>query len=552
MPLRFAQAATEAYRFPLTIRHLLDSALTTAGDRRIVYRDQGSWTYREFAGRVGRLASLLTEAGAEQGMTVAVMDWDSHRYLEAYFAVPMMGAVLQTVNVRLPPPQVAYTLAHAKAEILLVHHDFFPLVDAILPSLPGIKAVIAIMDGTQGALPPYARGEYEALSAAASPDYPFEDFDENALATTFYTTGTTGNPKGVCFTHRQLVLHTLACNAPFGTIEGTGFGYGDVYMPLTPMFHVHAWGVPYVATMLGMTQVYPGRYEPEMLCRLRAEHKVTYSHCVPTILRMVLDAADQNGVDVSGWTLTIGGSALSTQLCEEGRRRGMNLIAGYGMSETAPLISVARIRPGTEGDEAAEVEALTATVPAPLVSARIVDENMRELPHDGQARGELVLRAPWLTPCYTGDTQASEALWRGGWMHTQDIATIEPDGYIRIRDRLKDVIKTGGEWIDSIQLEQLVAGAEGVAEAAVVAVPDAKWGERPLAVVVPKPGVVPTLEALLAPVEAAIATHAITRYARFDRMEIIDALPRTSVGKIDKKLLRARFAEAPHEVAAEV
>jgi fatty-acyl-CoA synthase len=551
MPLRFTEPATEAYRFPLTIRHLLDSALTTAGDRRIVYRDQGSWTYQEFAGRVGRLASLLKEIGAEQGMTVAVMDWDSHRYLEAYFAVPMMGAVLQTVNVRLPPPQVAYTLGHARAEILLVHHDFFPLVDAILPSLPGIKAVIAIMDGTEGDLPPYAKGEYEALSAAASPDYPFEDFDEDAVATTFYTTGTTGNPKGVCFTHRQLVLHTLVCNAPFGTMEGTGFGYADVYMPLTPMFHVHAWGVPYVATMLGMTQIYPGRYEPEMLCRLLTRHKVTYSHCVPTILRMVLDAADKTGADVSGWTLTIGGSALSAQLCEEGRRRGMRLVAGYGMSETAPLVSVARIRPGTQGDAAAEIEALTATVPAPMVSARIVDEAMNDLPHDGHARGELVLRAPWLTPCYTGDAQASETLWRGGWMHTQDIATIDPDGYIRIRDRLKDVIKTGGEWIDSIQLEELVASAEGVAEAAVVAVPDAKWGERPLAVVVPRPGAAPTLETVLAPVEAAIATDAITRYARFDRMEIVDALPRTSVGKIDKKLLRARFAEAPEEAVAQ-
>ncbi|MDR6510996.1 fatty-acyl-CoA synthase [Novosphingobium capsulatum] len=543
MPLRFAEPATEAYRFPLTIRHLLDSALTTASDRRIVYRDQGSWTYREFAGRVGRLASLLADLGAEQGMTIAVMDWDSHRYLEAYFAVPMMGAVLQTVNVRLPAPQVAYTLNHAKAEILLVHHDFFPLVEAVLPSLPGVKAVVAIMDGTQGALPAFAKGEYEALSAAASPDYPFEDFDENAVATTFYTTGTTGNPKGVCFTHRQLVLHTLACNAPFGAADGTGFAYKDVYMPLTPMFHVHAWGVPYVATMLGMTQVYPGRYEPEMLCRLHAQHKVTYSHCVPTILRMLLDAAEKTGTDVSGWTITVGGSALSPQLCAEGRRKGMRLIAGYGMSETGPLVSVARIRPGTEGDDAAEIQALTATVPAPLISARIVDDDMNDLPHDGQTRGELVLRAPWLTPCYTGDAKASETLWHGGWMHTQDIATIDPDGYIRIRDRLKDVIKTGGEWIDSIQLEELVATAEGVVEVAVVAMPDAKWGERPLAVVVVRPGAALTLETLNAPIEAAISQGTITRYAKLERFAVVEGLPRTSVGKIDKKLIRATHAD---------
>ena len=244
MPLRFADQTEEAYRFPLTIGHLLDAALVTSGAQEIVYRDQLRFTYRELRQRIGRLASLLTDFGAEEGMTIGVMDWDSHRYLEAYFAVPMMGAVLQTVNVRLSPAQVAYTLNHASAEIVLVHRDFFPLIDAILSSCPRVKVVVAIMDGADDALPVYAKGEYEALSAAASAAFPFRDFDENAVATTFYTTGTTGNPKGVCFTHRQLVLHTLACNAPFGNTDEPGLGIDDVYMPLTPMFHVHAWGIP--------------------------------------------------------------------------------------------------------------------------------------------------------------------------------------------------------------------------------------------------------------------------------------------------------------------
>ncbi|WP_454886697.1 fatty acid--CoA ligase [Sphingomonas oryzagri] len=551
MPLRFAEPAAQAYHFPLTIRHLLDSAMMTAPDQEIVYRDQSSYTYREFFGRIGRLASLLEGVGAEQGMTVAVMDWDSHRYLEAYFAVPMMGSVLMTVNVRLPPPQIAYTLSHAKAEILLVHHDFFPLAEAILPSLPGIKAVIAIMDGTEGELPPYAAGEYEALSAAASPDYPFEDFDENAVATTFYTTGTTGNPKGVTFTHRQLVLHTLVANGPGGGSKAApGFGYGDVYMPLTPMFHVHAWGVPYIATMLGLKQVYPGRYEPDLLCRLATDHKVTYSHCVPTILQMVFAAADQTGKDLTGWKMTIGGSAMSRQLCAEARRRGMEVLSGYGMSETCPMISMARPDAGETDEDAIIAQLTTSGVTVPLVSAQIVDDAMNVLPRDGKARGELVLRAPWLTPCYTGDAKASETLWHGGWLHTQDIATIDPDGTITIRDRLKDVIKTGGEWIDSIHLEELVATAEGVAEASVVAVPDAKWGERPLAVVVPKPGATITLDALNTPVEAAIADGAITRYAKLERFELVDQLPRTSVGKIDKKAMRASYAQAPQAAVA--
>jgi fatty-acyl-CoA synthase len=551
MSLRFAEPAAEACQMPLTIRHLLDGVLVKAGDQRIVYRDQSSYSYREFVGRVGRLASLLSAAGAEQGMTVAVMDWDSHRYLEAYFAVPMMGAVLQTVNVRLPTPQIAYTLQHAKAEILLVHRDFFPIVDAILPILPDVKAVVAIMDGTDGNLPSWAQGEYEALSACASADYPFVDFDENAIATTFYTSGTTGNPKGVCFTHRQLVLHALASAAPSGASLATpGLGVDDVYMPLTPMFHVQAWGVPYVATMLGVKQVYPGRYEPAMICELRTEHRISYSHCVPTILDMVLQSAKQRGADLSGWKMTIGGSALTKALCAEGRRLGMDVAAGYGMSETGPIIAKAARRIAGQLEEDALLSTLTSSgVSLPLVSARIVDETMNDVAQDGVARGELVLRAPWLTFCYTGDADASDALWRGGWLHTQDIATIDPNGEIRIRDRLKDVIKTGGEWIDSIHLEELVATAEGIAEASVVAVFDAKWGERPLAVVVARPGVTPTLDMLNLPVERAIASGAITRYAKLDRFEVVEQLPRTSVGKIDKKLLRARFADAREVIA---
>jgi len=542
MPLRFPETAREAYRFPLTIRHLLDSALMTAADQEILYRDKGGYTYREFVGRIGRLASVLQGVGAERGMTIAVMDWDSHRYLEAYFAVPMMGAVLQTVNVRLPTPQVEYTLRHAKAEILLVHHDFSELAAAILPSLSGIRAVIVIMDGTEGRLPAWAAGEYEALSAVAAPDFPFEDFDENAVATTFYTSGTTGNPKGVCFTHRQIVLHTLIGMSSYGgPITPAGFGYGDVYMPLTPMFHAHAWGLPYLATALGVKQIYPGRYEPALICRLQREHGVTYSHCVPTILQMILQAADLSGANLTGWKMTIGGAAMTKALCAEGRRRGMELQAGYGMSETCPIIAKARSET-EETDEDQIIENLTAScVTVPLVTAQIVDMDMNVLPRDGKTRGELVLRAPWLTPCYTGDAAASEALWRGGWLHTQDIATIDSHGAIRIRDRLKDIIKSGGEWIDSIHLEELVATAEGVAEAAVVAVPDAKWGERPLAVVVAKAGAAVTLTTLNAPVEKAIAEGSITRYARLDRYELVAQLPRTSVGKIDKKAMRERF-----------
>jgi len=542
MALRFAEQAAEAYQFPLTIGHLLDAALATSADREIVYRNQARLSYRQLRERIGRLASMLAGLGVREGTTVAVMDWDSHRYLEAYFAVPMMGAVLQTVNVRLAPAQIGYTLAHAQAQILLVHRDFFPMLETILPQLPGIEAVIGITDGADVPLPTCAAGEYETLSGAADPNFAFRDFDENAMATTFYTTGTTGEPKGVCFSHRQIVLLALTAKAPFGVTQPGGLGHGDVYMPLTPMFHVHAWGLPYIATLLGVKQVYPGRYDPQTILDLREREGVTFSHCVPTILRMVLDAAAKRNADLSGWRMKIGGSALTTSLCKEGRSRGMLLVSGYGMSETAPTVAVARA-PAGAADEEAQIAAMTASgIPIPLVSARIVDSQMRELPHDGRAQGELVLRAPWLTTCYMGDAAASEALWRGGWMHTQDVATINPDGTIIIRDRLKDVIKTGGEWLSSLTLENLISRVEGVAEVAVVGVPHARWGERPVAVIRCTGAVPPTLEAINAPISAAVARGELNRYALLDRLEVVQEMPKTSVGKIDKKVLRAQLS----------
>ena len=547
MTLRFATKAAQAHDYRLTIGCLLDTALRSASDQEIVYRDQVRFTYRELRQRIGRLASVLTGLGAGHGTVVGVLDWDSHRYLECYFGVPMMGAVLQTVNVRLPPAQVADTIDRAEAEILIVHRDFLPLWQALRGALPRVSAVIAIADGDAGAVvPDGVAGEYETLLASASPDHVFTDFDENAIATTFFTTGTTGRPKAVCFTHRQIVLHALAVCGPFGGMRSRGFGIDDVYMPLTPMFHVHAWGVPYVATMLGVKQVYPGRYEPETILRLRADEGVTYSHCVPTILQMVLAAADRTGADLSGWLMTIGGSALTGALCREGRRRGMDLVAGYGMSETAPTLSIARPPRGGVPDEDAEVAALTAAgVPIPLVSVRVVDEQMRDVPADGVSRGELVVRAPWLTPCYVGDERASDELWRGGWLHTQDVASLDGHGNIRIRDRLKDVIKTGGEWLCSVTLEDLIAEVDGVHEVAVVGVAHPHWGERPIGVVSAHAGHAPTLEAVNARLDRAIASGEISRFARLDRLEIVDSLPKTSVGKIDKKALRSAYATEP-------
>lgn len=337
--------------------------------------------------------------------------------------------------------------------------------------------------------PEWIDDEYEQLLAATPDGFAFEDFDENALATTFYTTGTTGDPKGVCFSHRQLVLHTLAVMAAIGTpAYGQSFRHGDVYMPMTPMFHVHAWGNPFVATVLGVKQVYPGRYQPDELLALRSREGVSYSHCVPTILQMLLAAARNRNVDLRGWKICIGGSALSAGLAREALAAGIDVFAGYGMSETGPVMTITRLTsaPGTLS-EAAEIERRCRTgVPIPLVDLQLHDADGVRVPADNHGVGEVTLRSPWTTPCYRGKPEASTELWRGGRLHTLDVGRIDRDGFLQITDRMKDVIKTGGEWLSSIELETLISTHPGVAEVAVIGVADERWGERPHAVVVPR------------------------------------------------------------------
>lgn len=542
MSVRFATPASTAYRHQLLIRHILEGSIATAAEQEIVYRGEHRQTYTDLLERVNRLASMLKTLGVRPGETVAVMDWDSHRYLEAYFAVPMMGAVLQTINVRLSTEQLVYCLRSSTASVLLFHRDFAPLLDAILPQLPGIRCRVLIADGEEFCKDG-TEGEYEELLSASHARFDFPEFDENALATTFHTTGTTGNPKAVSFSHRQLVLHALSLTAALASQpDGQGFRRGDIYMPLTPMFHVHAWGMPYVATMAGAKQVYPGRYEPELLLTLKCEEKVNFSHCVPTVLQMLLGAATAAGhKSIGPWTLLIGGSALSSSLQETAATFGINVLAGYGMSETAPTICIARHDRNATDNRSAALRC--AGMPIPLVQTMIIDPNMNPLPADGRSEGELVLRAPWLTQSYEGDVAASEGLWRGGWLHTQDLAVIDQNGTVVIRDRLKDVIKTGGEWVSSTQVEDLIMLHPDVAEAAVIGIPDVKWGERPFAFVVPIASAAASLTAdlLRNHLVGFVEKGLLNRIAIPGNIAIVENLPRTSVGKIDKKNLRTQF-----------
>ena len=509
-----------AYSYPLLIRHLLANVADQTSAE--IVSGEFRWSYREFGGRVRRLATLLAARGVRPGDTVAVMDWDSHRYLECYFAIPMMGAVLQTVNVRLSPAQIDFTLRQSGASFLLHHADFISVCAELLPRLPQIGGVI-VMEGAQ------ADEGYEALIAATDPDFTFVDFDENAIATTFHTTGTTGDPKQVFFSHRQLVLHTLALSATLANQpEGQGMRRSDVYMPMTPMFHVHAWGIPYVATMLGAKQVYPGRYDPATLLMLKRREGVTFSHCVPTILRMLLDAdAGTAEGGLAPWTIVIGGAALPGALAQEAQRAGVTTLVGYGMSETGPVISLAR---SGEGDVPGRCR---AGFPIPLVYARTV----------GEEGLELVLRAPWLTQGHSIQP-TSDTLWAGGWMHTGDVAEADADGALRIVDRLKDVIKTGGEWVSSIEIENLLMEQPDIAEAAVIGVADGKWGERPVAFAVAAAETAPPLpECLRDRMKEHALSGRLSRYAIPEKILLVDGLPRTSVGKVDKKALRALLME---------
>ncbi len=543
MTASIIQRTASAYTYPLLIKNLFQAPVVDNPNQEIVYRDQLRYTYRDLRQRVNRLAGALTRLGVRPGDTVAVMDWDSHRYLECFFAVPMLGAILHTINVRLSAEQILYTIDHAEDDYLLVNDEFLPIIEQIKGRIDTVKRYVLLTDleeRPQTTIP--LAGEYEAMLAEAEPFFEFVDFDENSRATTFYTTGTTGMPKGVYFSHRQLVLHTLANLAAFGTPTTQGrFHQEDVYMPLTPMFHVHAWGLPYVATSLGVKQVYPGKYAPGPILQLVAREGVTFSHCVPTIMHMLINHPSFNELDLSRWKVLIGGSPLRKAMCQAALDRGIDIFTGYGMSETCPILTVAHVNSqDLTAEEEVELRCKTGR-PIPLVQLRLVDEAMEDVTGDGEQVGEIVVRSPWLTQGYLKDQRNSETLWRGGYLHTGDVANITPDRYVAITDRIKDVIKTGGEWLSSLELEDIIGLHPAVAEVAVIGKPDSKWGERPLVLIVPKQAdTVPTPRQLVGHVSQFIDKGLLSKQAMLLKVKIVTAIDKTSVGKIDKRTLREK------------
>jgi len=554
MNIKTIKSAASAYAYPLLIKRILADSLKFEPTHEIHYRDLFKMNYFELNKRVRRMANVLDALGLHGGQTVGFVDYDSHRFFENFFATPMTGNVLHTINWRLAEQQILYTINHAEDDLLVIEEDFLPLIDSIWAGVKTVKQIIvctdkgttleALKDKVSPEMAARIVGEYEALTGAASEEYDFPDFDENAMATTFYTTGTTGNPKGVYFSHRQLVIHTLIDGMMYGGVLDnvfSNFNSSATFLGLTPFFHVHGWGFPYYATMIGATQVYAGRFSIDYFADLFAKHEPTITTGVPSILQMILSSPLTKDFDFSKMKMLIGGSALLPKLAKKAYERGIDVLSGYGMSEAAPMISSSYLGPAKAAAMDIDKQVgyrVIAGKPVFLMDMKIVDAAGNDLPKDGNEVGEVVVRAPWLTQGYYNEPEKSEALWSNGWMHTGDLASIDSEGFVRIADRLKDVIKTGGEWGSSTDLERLICQHPAVSDIAVVGLPDEKWGERPHAMIAKSGQEELSVGDIKVFLQPYIENGTINKWAVPSSIVFEDDLPRTSVGKVDKKKIR--------------
>lgn len=547
MRIKTIEAASNAHHYQLLIKDLLENSLRVNPMHEVVYKDLVRMNYFELYDKIKRLCNLYCNLGLEGGSVIGVVDYDSHRYLMNYFAIPITGNVLHTVNWRLAPEQVLYTINHAEDEVLIVHEDFLPLIESFKDRMVTVKEIIVIRDHNKDINTSVNYiGYFDDLIEKESAKFVFPSFSEDAIATLFYTTGTTGNPKAVYFSHRQLVLHTMVEMSVMSTMnEAFKIKSSDVYLPLTPMFHVHAWGLPYLATSLSLKQVYVGKFEPKSFLEIFAKEKPTISHCVPTILNMLLESPAAKNIDLSTWSVLIGGSALSKPLARRALEHGISVVTGYGMSETCPLLTSSYLSLETiKNDMESQLEIRTRTGRAALlVDLKVIDEQGNEVPKDGKSLGEIVVRGPYLTMGYYKDKEKGEELWEGGYLHTGDVAWIDENNDVKIVDRSKDVIKTGGEWMSSLTLEEMIGSYEGVIEVAVIGIPDEKWGERPFALVVKNESEKIEEQDLKRHMQKYVDKQVINKWAIPDRFVFVSEIPKTSVGKISKKKIRELYSE---------
>ncbi len=522
----------------LNLKNLFVNSARNFSNTEIVYRDKRRMTYSKFFQRVKGFAAGLESIGVKRGDTVAVIDWDTDKFMEAYYSVPMMGAVLHTVNIRYPPELIYYTMNHAEDKWVIVRDEFIPILERNKQVFDFIKGWIVYND-ENGSVNTSLSPNYNYEDLVKDSSYEFPDLDENTTATVFYTSGTTGLPKGVTFSHRNLVMHTLAVSNGIH-FDPISVKRDDSFLILVPMFHVHSWGLPYVGLLLGQKYVLPGRYEVGMILDLVKKEKIRFSAMVPSILYMVLSAPnlDEYKEYVRGWKVIIGGAALPRGLALKAKSYGITTIGAYGMSETAPLLTVAIYNDAAQTmDQENQFNfSITTGIPAALVNLRVVDEKLNDVPKDSKTIGEIVVRAPWLTKGYFKDPDKTAELWRGGWLHTGDLAVIHPNGYISIVDREKDAVKSGGEFIPTLVLENALSELQGIGEVAVVGKPHEKWGERPVAFIVKSNNVNETL--VYEHLEKYAEVGRIQKWWIPDELIFIDSMPKTSTGKSDKKELR--------------
>ncbi len=524
--------------YQLTIPAILKRADDVFGRKEIVTRlpDKSfhRYTYADFVRRAKKLTVALQKLGVQSGERVATLGWNTYQHLEAYFAIPTSGAVLHTLNLRLSPDDLTYIANHAQDKIVIVDESLLPLLDKFRGNIQAQQYIVIPFSKPV----PDGMLDYEKLLAEADEnDFSYPDFDENQAGAMCYTSGTTGRPKGVLYSHRALTLHSLGAALP----DVMGISEKDVVLPVVPMFHANAWGMPYTATMVGAKQVFPGQFlDAESLLQAFEQEKVTITGGVPTIWLGIVQTLEKNPDKwklTPGMRMVVGGSAAPEGLIRNFDKFNLEVIHAWGMSEMTPLGTLSRLTSDLMDADADTKYAYRAKqgVPSPFVEIRgRADEGF--IPWDGQTMGELEVRGPWVAKGYFNTPEGADKFTADGWFKTGDVVTIEPNGYITIQDRSKDLIKSGGEWISSVALENALMGHPSVSQAAVIAIPHPKWAERPLAVVVLKEGRTATVEELITFIEPGFAKWSLP-----DSIEFVDSIPLTATGKFLKMTLRERF-----------
>lgn len=525
--------------FPLTVGHIFEHGRTLYADSEVVTSEADGARRRiqfgALADRVEQLAAGLRRLGIQPGDRVATFAWNNQEHQEAYFAIPGMGAVMHTINIRLSAEQIRYIIGHAEDSVLIADASLAPVLGPVLAGggdeVKTLRHLVVFGDGDRSALPGHI--DYEELLAAERPGYPWPEIDEHAAAAMCYTSGTTGLPKGVVYSHRSTFLHTLGVASG----EVLGISQYDRLVPVVPMFHANAWGMPYAAWLVGADLLLPNRFaQAAPLARFIAAERATLAAAVPTVWYDVL-GLDPATVDLSSLRMILcGGAAVPRSLIEAYEQRlGVNVVQGWGLTETSPVASLSFPPKHGPAERAIDYRA-TAGRPLGGVEARVVDDEGKVLPRDGHATGEIEVRGPWVTAGYYKDPAPDK--FRDGWLRTGDVGRIDSHGFITISDRAKDVVKSGGEWISTLELESAILTHPSVREAAVIAAPDERWGERPLACVVPAPGQSVNPDELRAHLSGRVVKWWVP-----EQWAVVDEVPRTSVGKHDKKLLRERYAE---------